>query len=480
MAVSQSSSRTGLITALVVFVVLFFVSTILFFVKNADHRAMEGKYNEQQKKYNEAIRSGEMTEQPYQIIVAQKDDPANNGRSIYDILRSQRDELAKLIAGQADVPTLAAVATGRNAINDANAKLKPAQVSVPSGSLSDAVSKLTQAALQKHSQYENATRQVQDTANELKKQIAANEAERKKYEDAIKQLTQDKQQAFTEINAYREGLKGQMGQVEQVLQQTIERDRKSLEELTAKIAKNDADYSELNKKYMNVLSILEQFKLKNVQNSHARQADGQVIQIARGSTCFINLGHGQGIVAGMTFEIYDRNEGIPALVDNAPEDQLPVGKGSLEVISVSAGTSECRIVKLQPGQQVMNGDIIANLVYDQNIKLNFVVYGNFNVDNQGQPTAQDAEIIKNLITRWGGRVTDRVGVETDFLIIGSEPVVPAPADTDGPVEQFEKAQKAKEFEAYQTIVQRALEHKVPILNQNRFLYYIGYFDQAKK
>ena len=480
MAASQSSSRTGLITALVIFVVLFFVSTILFFVKNADDRAKEAKLKELERKYDKAIKGAEMAEASYSALQAQQEEAGNSGRSVYDILSGQRDALAKAVTGQADVPTAAALAAATNAINDANAKLKNAGVAVPSTSLSDAINKLTQSTLQKHGLYEAAANQVQDTAGELKKQITANEAERKKYEDRIAQITKEAQQKDQEIQTYRAGLQGQMTDVEKVLQQTIERDRKALEELNAKIAKAEADHNDLNNRYQQVLTLLGQFKQRNVQHAQARQIDGKVEQIARNNTCFINLAQGHGIVPGMTFEVYDRNEGIPALNENAPEDQLPVGKASIEVINVTAGTSECRIIKLQPGQQVMAGDVIANLVFDRNTKLNFVVYGDFNVDNLGQPTPQDAEVIKNLITRWGGRVTERVGVETDFLIIGSEPVLPAKPDEGDPVATFGYQQKVKELEAYQAIVQRALDYKVPVLNQNRFLYYVGYYDQAKK
>jgi len=37
-----------------------------------------------------------------------------------------------------------------------------------------------------------------------------------------------------------------------------------------------------------------------------------------------------------------------------------------------------------------------------------------------------------------------------------------------------------ELDAYLEVVQKARELHVPILNQNRFLYFVGYYDLAKR
>src|SRR6185369_16280755 len=112
------------------------------------------------------------------------------------------------------------------------------------------------------------------------------------------------------------------------------------------------------------------------------------------------------ISPGMTFEVYDRNQGIPALGDSATDESLPKGKGAIEVIKVSPGSSECRIINQQPGMSVREGDLIANLVYDRNTKYQFMVYGDFDLDQNNVSTTADAEGIKRLVTQWGGKITD--------------------------------------------------------------------------
>jgi len=125
----------------------------------------------------------------------------------------------------------------------------------------------------------------------------------------------------------------------------------------------------------------------------------------------------------MTFEVYDKNEGIPRL-QTGDDASLPAGKASIEVMRVSHESSEARIIKQSPGTQIFVGDLIANLIYDPNVKFRFKVFGNFDIDQNGQATAQEADVVKRLISQWGGIVTEDLDIDTDFLIMGKEPVVP--------------------------------------------------------
>ena len=50
-------------------------------------------------------------------------------------------------------------------------------------------------------------------------------------------------------------------------------------------------------------------------------------------------------------------------------------------------------------------------------------------------TALVAEVIRRLITQWGGTVVNEVNVNTDFVIMGREPKVDAKPPADNAVEQ---------------------------------------------
>ena len=121
-------------------------------------------------------------------------------------------------------------------------------------------------------------------------------------------------------------------------------------------------------------------------------------------------------------------------------------------------------------------------MYDKNIKPVFHVYGKYDMDGNGVATDGEAEILKNLIVRWGGRVSDKVDVDTDFVVMGKEPTVPlyTPEELQNPIIKSKKDEAEAALKAFNDVRDSAVSIHVPVLNQNRFLYYTGYFDSAKK
>jgi hypothetical protein len=228
---------------------------------------------------------------------------------------------------------------------------------------------------------------------------------------------------------------------------------------------------------------LGKLKHYDVKNPAVRQADATIVRVPSANICYINLGSNDHIPVGITFEVYDKNEGVPGLGSEPTSDtDLPTGKASIEVIKVGQNSSECRIVHVTPGATLSEGDIVANLIYDRNVKPKFVIYGKFDVDGNGVWTAPEANVIKSLVTRWGGELQDHVTSDTDFVVVGKEPEVPAltKEERDDPIraKQFEEA--SKELKDYNDLLSKATDLHIPVMNQNRFMYYIGYFDQLKR
>ena len=93
--------------------------------------------------------------------------------------------------------------------------------------------------------------------------------------------------------------------------------------------------------------------------------------------------------------------------------------------------------------------------------------------------ASDAAVIKRLVTQWGGKLVNDVDVNTDFVVMGKEPVVPA-ADKDDPIAQKRAQDAQKALDDYMDKRNQAIQLSIPIMNQNRFLYFVGYYDQAKR
>ena len=184
--------------------------------------------------------------------------------------------------------------------------------------------------------------------------------------------------------------------------------------------------------------------------------------------------------------LWDRRTGVPALSTAAGQengDKQVQGKASVEIIRVDPNSSEARVVSRTAGKPpIAEGDYISNIVYDPNATYQFFVYGKFDLDHNGVATAGEADIAKRLIEQWGGKLAADINVNTDFVVIGAEPVVPnlSKEEESDPLLVQRRTQAQADLTQYQDVINKARDLHIPILNQNRFLYFIGYYDQAKR
>ena len=110
--------------------------------------------------------------------------------------------------------------------------------------------------------------------------------------------------------------------------------------------------------------------------------------------------------------------------------------------------------------------------------------GDFDLNGDGKPDYDGVTRIEALIQRWGGAVSKQVTAGTDYVILGTEPKVPAEptpeVQTADPtaMEKYDAARQRNE--QYKQIRQRAEALCVPIFNYDRFLYFTGYANQISK
>src|SRR5206468_2777376 len=89
----------------------------------------------------------------------------------------------------------------------------------------------------------------------------------------------------------------------------------------------------------------------------------------------------------------------------------------------------------------------ANAVYDPNKVYTFLVYGNFDANQDGVATQQEAVDIRALIESWGGKVVDELAgnvdswggkvvdelaANVDFLVLGQKPPLPPQPQSGAP------------------------------------------------
>lgn len=210
--------------------------------------------------------------------------------------------------------------------------------------------------------------------------------------------------------------------------------------------------------------------------------DGKIASIlVEQNAVYIDLGQKSHVIPGMTFEVYDPKVGVVKDTEGNFS-----GKGTIEIINVFETTSVARVVRMPSNAEIFPGDLIANLIYDPELKFKFFVYGEFDLDKIGQPSVTDRRRVENMILKWGGMLVSNakqqndnpnLSYDVDFLILGEEPAFPsAPAQDEVDPTAIERHAKAmKRYEAYFGLVKQAKELSIPILNQNRFLSMIGYY-----
>ena len=118
---------------------------------------------------------------------------------------------------------------------------------------------------------------------------------------------------------------------------------------------------------------------------------------------------------------------------------------------------------------ILEGDLIANPIYDPAHKPTFVVIGEFDLNRDGLLDRNGAEAIKSLIRNWGGQTSDDLSPLTDFVVLGAAPRKPRAGGDSGlqPI-------GAEAWEHFNTTTDSAMNLSVPIMTQDTFLNFLGY------
>lgn len=204
--------------------------------------------------------------------------------------------------------------------------------------------------------------------------------------------------------------------------------------------------------------------------STARNPDGRILTAVPGDkVVYINLGRKNALTLGLKFAVYSSQTGIP-------EDGK--AKAQIEVASISDSSAECVITAIVPGALIMEGDLIANPIYDPHNPMTFVVAGEFDMDRDGMSDRNGDQMIVDLVRSWGGKVSDELTPLTDFVVLGAKPRAPRTAGGSRDPNQAPPPNPAAE--RYERIVEQASKFSIPVLTQEVFLNYLGYTDRQAR
>jgi hypothetical protein len=469
------------VTALVIFVILFVTTTILWIYESAERRNRDERIAQHEARMRDIVDEATIASADVVALgTAAKSNQAYSGMSAMQVALAQRNDLGKKIAGNAASPQQVMDRADAALKRAAQPDVAPANPGVtPTTPLADAVTRLSErlAALV---QERNALTQQRDAAT---KQTQAVIAERDKLlaekDRQIAEVTKQTQDQLAKLAAFQTATEGTVTQIQASSNTTLTQAQQQNEQLTAQLNQANATIGAKDKQIETLQRRLGDIRV-NPNEATVQKPDGTIVRLPGNNLAVINLGLGDQVVQGMTFEVYDKHQGVPALgADGTREGEMPAGKASLEVVRIGPGFSECRIIRKDPGHNLIQGDLIVNLVYDKTQKYNFVVYGDFDLDRDGRASAGDGEVIRRLITQWGANVVNDVNVNTDFIVMGVEPKVEAaPAADAGAVEIAAHQRAVQALDRYLEVRKQAMALNIPILNQNRFLNFVGYTSQA--
>jgi hypothetical protein len=140
--------------------------------------------------------------------------------------------------------------------------------------------------------------------------------------------------------------------------------------------------------------------------------------------------------------------------------------------------SAARITQSELTKPILQGDFVANLIWDADRTNVFVIAGDFDLDNDGVLDYNGVDKVKTLIEKWGGRVDDTISIDTNFLVLGQQPqVLQKPTldelDIDPRVMEVYNA-SLQRLNRYNGLRNQAQTLWIPVFTYERFLYFIGY------
>jgi hypothetical protein len=313
---------------------------------------------------------------------------------------------------------------------------------------------------------------------------------RGRFDDAIETMEQTEQTLTAKVAEYYQqvqDVKTDYNDLRLLVQQNSDERAKTLldqlEKTRAEAAQLNQDLltakAELNVaqgKLVGALAAVNEIKPSPDIESTAFKPDGAVILVDEAAgVIHVNLGSEDRVYRGLTFSVYDRAAGIPR--DGKPKAQV-------EVLAVDRRVSTARILSSERKNPIAYGDSVANLIWDAGKQNQFVVAGEFDLDRDGTMDYDGVRKIEGLVQRWGGMVAQDVSADTDYVILGTEPAVPAEptlneqANDPTAMQRYNTARQVNE--RYHQIRRRAESLFVPIFNYDRFLYFTGYATQVGK
>ena len=443
----RAAGGTGVLVALIVFImttIFFLVMTIVFYSKSMTEqqkatKAVQDKQN--------VIRDSELQSETAKLMLSQK-----GGQSLYGHMLARHNDVSTFVMGS-PAQQLDQMKQGiqiqdgssvKGTMDSLNAQLRQSQ---------NEVSNLQDQLNSRDSEIKDLQAQVVQAQDDARREVDSVRGTIAGYEQAANDYREQTAEAIKTIEATKEQMSQQFADRQNDLEGQID-------ELNQRTAVFQTKNQQLQK-------IVDEFRVK--ARNPAELVDGRIIDVIDSSDqVFIDIGSEDRVVPGMTFEVYDNATSIRVDPNTRGQNR---GKASIQIIKVGDVTSTARVTRRTPGRSLGKDDVIANAVFNPEYRFKFLVHGKFDVNDDGSASDAEADYVRRRIIEWGGELVegDQLTGDLDFLVLGSQPPMPAPLPPDAEDVQFRAyLQQRESREQYDRLFDQASRAQIPVLNWNRF------------
>jgi hypothetical protein len=441
----MSRTPTGVIVALVVFVVLSVALLAISIILYTGQSAAEKRESEARAELAAFITTGELGRSDVQAMRT-----SAGSQSLYGYMSEQGANIGEFVVGD----------------RGANLSKMRTDLGVAEGqTVREAMRKVMQdrdARSQEAASLRTRTNELDKEIQSLKTRLADAEKARTA---AIAQVTASIDSYKQAADGYRTSFEAAKAALDQSRADLTSRYEGEIGALQSDLDGLRAERSVLNGRVAALQRKVEASATK--AGNPAALVDARVVDVdAKTGTLFIDIGANKRVVPGMTFEVFDDAAGIVASADTGSR-----GKASVQVIKVGEATSTCRVLRGAASRPIVKDDVLANAVFNPDYRFKFMVHGKFDANGDGKATVGEADYVKSRILEWGGEVIDGdtlVG-DLDFLVLGVEPPMPIALAGDASEAQIlSYIDQRAARELYRELFRTASDAQIPVLNWTRF------------
>ena len=307
--------------------------------------------------------------------------------------------------------------------------------------------------------------ELEDKDAAMKKMSDETEAEIARIQDEKLAETTEKKSLQDAHTKQMEQLNGSLEKVRGDLQKQIQERDAKIEKLILK----SQEMTSHNAKLLEQVAILLD-NLRGREQDIINDPDGQIKKVALDSAvCYVNLGAKDKVRQGMTFAVYSPGA--------ANKDDY---KAKIRVSQVSDNICECKIIEQKKDDPIQTDDNVANLAFHVVKTYIFVVKGEFDLHGGMRPSAVGTKEAEDAIRGAGGKIVPDVTVQTDFVVMGDAPPKPVKPADDALANVWKAYQvKVQRYKAFVDTKKAAAAWKIPLLNTNRFMTFMGYLPDRK-